>query len=629
MPITISEREFFTEHIDLSVPALAPIADAAAQGDFVRCRAILADHIRKTVSPEKFFSCHTNNAAQDPDLIAKADRAAENYVVVCGIPHQFPAEGVDWTANPTYNNYCEWPWQLNRHSEWRTLAYAYLKTGDKKYADAFVRLFHSWAEQMTRPDNTVPNNHTIAWRSIEVGIRIFATWQDAYHAFYRDMDDQSLADWCRSVWEHGDSLRHRHAARGNWLIMEMDGLAYISVLYPWMKEADEWGAYAMNTFCEQLKKQVYPDGFQTELATGYHNGVIHDFLYPIRLYKTYGRDVPAEMYDTLRRMLDVVVYLRRPDGRTPDLNDGGLIDVDSSVSSCCQGAFEDYVPPKNDGNHVFENAGIAVLRKDDTYVLFDGGEFGMGHQHEDKLALILYANGRQILTDAGNYAYDTSEMRKYVLSTRAHNTIMVDGQEQNRRRTYKWTGDVEKISDLTHRFTPSVDTVSSFYRDGYGENGEIDVVHTRTAYFVKDIADTAPFVIVSDRLNASEDHHYQVLWHIDAPKISLDGVCVSCEKLDILVPTDVHTGIEVTCGSTDPWQGWIADSVIQFDYRPIPCVSHIVDGADVRHVTVLAPAGGKRKIVKVDAGRDLSDTLITLTLDDGTVISFDEADFLM
>ena len=36
-----------------------------------------------------------------------------------------------------------------------------------------------------------------------------------------------------------------------------------------------------------------------------------------------------------------------------------------------------------------------------------------------------------------NYAYDTSEMRKYVLSTRAHNTIRIDGKDQNTRRSWR------------------------------------------------------------------------------------------------------------------------------------------------------------------------------------------------
>ena len=76
----------------------------------------------------------------------------------------------------------------------------------------------------------------------------------------------------------------------------------------------------------------------------------------------------------------------------------------------------------------FDYAGYYIMRTswkpDAVWALFDGGPFGYGHQHEDKLNVLLHAYGRLLLTEGGNYAYDTSEMRKYVLSTRGaqHNS---------------------------------------------------------------------------------------------------------------------------------------------------------------------------------------------------------------
>ncbi len=52
---------------------------------------------------------------------------------------------------------------------------------------------------------------------------------------------------------------------------------------------------------------------------------------------------------------------------------------------------------------------------DDRYMLFDAGPFGYGHQHEDALSFVIYAYGKYMLVDPGNYPYDSSEWRKYVL----------------------------------------------------------------------------------------------------------------------------------------------------------------------------------------------------------------------
>ena len=56
--------------------------------------------------------------------------------------------------------------------------------------------------------------------------------------------------------------------------MELHGLLRITLLYPFLNDAPEWKAYALKRLQEEFSRQVYPDGFQYELATGYHGVVI-------------------------------------------------------------------------------------------------------------------------------------------------------------------------------------------------------------------------------------------------------------------------------------------------------------------------------------------------------------------
>ncbi len=81
-----------------------------------------------------------------------ADGLRSMFYVSVGVPCNFGAENqVDWVANPTYNGYGEWTWQLSRHNEWKILARVYRKTGDEKYAKACADLFESWVKQAVFP----------------------------------------------------------------------------------------------------------------------------------------------------------------------------------------------------------------------------------------------------------------------------------------------------------------------------------------------------------------------------------------------------------------------------------------------------------------------------------------------
>ncbi len=50
------------------------------------------------------------------------------------------------------------------------------------------------------------------------------------------------------------------------------------------------------------------------------------------------------------------------------------------------------------------------------------------HKHADCLSLIWQDRGETLLIDSGKYGYQRDRMRRYFRSTRAHNTVEVDGR---------------------------------------------------------------------------------------------------------------------------------------------------------------------------------------------------------
>jgi len=80
--------------------------------------------------------------------------------------------------------------------------------------------------------------------------------------------------------------------------------------------------------------------------------------------------------------------------------------------------------------------GIAVLRAAyrgaSYYVLLRSGRHGGGHDHRDKLQLVVHGMGQVIAPDLGTAGYSLRDFKTYCASTLGHNTLMVDEADQSK-----------------------------------------------------------------------------------------------------------------------------------------------------------------------------------------------------
>ena len=644
-------KEFFEKHVDTSVPALAGIPARLAADDLAGAEKIFAAHARASLLPGKLNKEWLEKKYEGKGLRALKRRAGEimEYKLSsCGMPHHFADHKVDWDLNPTFNQYKEWTWQLSRHPFWTLLAEYYTATGDEKAVTVWIDMISSWFDQALVPEKAKPGA-THCWRTIEAGIRM-SGWSHQIAAFAKSpqVTDEFLTRYFISIWEHGWRLRN-NSTNGNWLLMELHGLLRITLLYPFLKDAPEWKAYALKRLQEEFSRQVYPDGFQYELSTGYHGVVISNYLGVFELYEQLGLEKPEFIRKGLEKMFEVYVRLATPDGGTPTLNDGGNM----NVARWCRKASELY-PERADFrwfategkegakpdylSTVFPWAGAVVFRssweKDAVWGYMDGSPFGRGHQHEDKLNFVLRAYGRTLLTEGGNYMYDSSECRKYVLSTRAHNTIRVEGFEQNRRRTYHWQDDdINVKADVSFVTTPTRDTARSAYKDGYGPQQK-PTVHDRTVLFLKNEPGLAPFFVVIDRLTAPNDRprSFEIMWHLETCALKIDGQNFTGnfgEGVGLAAAmSDSTLKITDMKGQHEPYfQGWMPIWVGgPHEHRPIPTpVAQGTFSSGRRIVTVLYPyRDGKNVLRGVTADPDPQATSFTITLADGTTRTLDE-----
>jgi len=85
----------------------------------------------------------------------------------------------------------------------------------------------------------------------------------------------------------------------------------------------------------------------------------------------------------------------------------------------------------------FPQGGFYIMRHDDLYMIIDcvpaDPKLPSGHKHNSRLSFELFAGDKSFIIDPGTYIYTADkEMRNLFRSTKYHNTVVVDGEEQNR-----------------------------------------------------------------------------------------------------------------------------------------------------------------------------------------------------
>lgn len=463
----------------------------------------------------------------------------------------------------------EWTWcGLNRMGQWVRLMRAYWECGDEKYARECVAQLIDWVRDCPVPLCT-SGNSSMCWRTIECGIRMGQTWPEVFFRLLASpsFTPEACTMMVKSMVEHARHLM-RWRTGGNWLTMECNGLGHVGILFPEFKESSQWRSTAINVLYEELNRQVYPDGAQIELTQGYHHVSLQNFLGLYRTAQLNDVPMPSDYAARLKKMYLCDLYQVEPDWATPAFNDsprgnilGHMLDAaklfpdDPLIRWAATRGKEGKAPDFT--SYMFPYAGFIVMRSawadpDARYLCMEAGPFGYGHQHEDKLSFVMYGYGQEHITDPGTYMYDASQWRRYVLSTRAHNTIRIDGHDQHRRGLRETYVTDKPIDDARLLTGDVLDFAEGVYDSGYGPKREIKVVHRRQVVFVK-----PDYFLIIDTLEGKGTHSIESLFHFNHDEAEVVGTTVRTihpNTSNCLVAAAPQSGLEVAVikGQTEP-----------------------------------------------------------------------------
>jgi hypothetical protein len=380
-----------------------------------------------------------------------------------------------------------------------------------------------------------------------------------------------------SLPDHAHYNRSFHGGN-NWLTMEISALATVATNFPEYRESEEWLAYSIKTMTKSMKNQVYVDGVQTELTSHYHNVALRSFELFGEICDYAGKDLPDYYSRTIEDMYSYIAHVVRPDGFRILNNDG---DRGSDREYILAGANKfgkpgwEYIAtngksgikPPDGPSYFYPWAGQLISRSgfdaDAHWSFFDIGPWGSGHQHNDKLHISISAYGRDLLVDAGRFAYTGDVARKfrpYARGSEGHNLILIDGKGQGPGPTHA----KEPLGKETCQIADDFDYATGSF-DNYKETGG-EAEHIRSVFYVR-----GEFWVVVDRIITNRPRNIAAMWHWHPScRVEKDGSVVkSVNKkgnLAVVPLSDQEFEIEFVKGQEKPdIQGWYSSEYNIFE----------------------------------------------------------------
>ncbi len=367
----------------------------------------------------------------------------------------------------------KFPWEMRRCQHWLPLAQAFRVTGDARYA----------MEVLDQHDDFMAANPVgfgVNWTctmDVAIGAFNWAMAADLIQAT-RSVDADRVSSLYSSIFAHGHfierNLENKYEVTSNHFLSNVVGLFGVAMLFRDLPSGQRWIARCREWLEQEIKVQVLDDGADYESSVPYHRLVAELFLSGSRLAQLDGRPLSDEYLAKLRLMFVFLDAVLRPDGRVPQIGDAddGRVHIFSNYGrwqpqdarhllapaaamfnepqwwraddewAGWETAWWGLTPPSTSHPvrpplaQLFPDAGLAVAKDDRQYLLISNGKVGTNgfgnHKHNDLLSFEFHDRGRPLIVDPGSFVYTSNpDARNRFRSTRAHNTVVVDGEEQN------------------------------------------------------------------------------------------------------------------------------------------------------------------------------------------------------
>jgi hypothetical protein len=526
-----------------------------------------------------------------------------------GYPVQWNPQ--DSTRLWRYNlHYFDYALDLGVLAKWRR---------DEKAGDTLRKLIDDWIASN-------PVGVGAGWHSYPISRRI-VNWLQAgsLASGAIDWDRKGFRKtWTQSVFQQTLFLEDHLEVdlSGNHLLANGKALFFAGVF--WGSEVgSRWREIGQSLLWQGLKDQILEDGGHYERSPMYHAIVLQDYLQVIHLLHVEGHQTPPRVRERLILMADFLHSMLHPDGRIALFADAAfgiayessdvlaaaehLLEVSGRWAGTVPGPFCSLVQVPSGtatGASNLFTAKSSSLTATGYFSLGDvlegdklivdgkpmGPDFLPAHGHCSLFSYELSIAGERFIVDSGVQEYEAGPWREYWRSTRAHNTVSVDGAEQSEIWASFRVGQRTSLQGRTYLQRGLSAIFVGLHRGFAGQKQPTP--HRR---FI--VALPRRRWVILDEVFGAGNHTVQSFIHL-APDI----VCRPEDQMVSLRSTlremrlypwfeNAGSGARVACvrGQTEPVQGWYAPEFGKVFPNPVVVLS-LSSALPARFGYLLAPA---------------------------------------
>ena len=499
---------------------------------------------------------------------------------------------ITWSEDPYKDIY--WRFNFYNLEPARDLLFAYLKTNKVEYKNKLLELVESFIDNGENGSYSW-DYHGTAFRTmtlVDIREKLLAR---------KELPDQLDKKILATLKIHGDFLADpSHFEKDyNHGLDQAAALYLLSVNYPDMEGASNWRKLSEGRIVEMQKDIIDKDGVLVENSPYYHIYVLEKFLEIQKYLKKNNLQIEGFSNDKIEKMISYVVYMLQPNLTVPTIGASITRQINyfgiyrelaqshpELMYVLTQGA-EGQKPSKLNIN--YPDSGETIMRSgwgsgknylNQTQLIFDVGNYRTNHSDLDALSFNLFGGGVSLMPDAGLYNYETEPYRSYFHGTKSHNTVVVDGKDQ----------------DMGNGYATQSETVTagSFKQgDGYVyQSGEHSlykgVTHERAVAMIENST-----ILVFDKLKSDSEHTYEQMFHLfPGAKISSEGLTLKAEgnkpEQSLTIKQFVTNSIELHTAINEKNP---PDGLCSFEYNVLtPCysVSYKQIGKNVSYVTAIS-----------------------------------------
>lgn len=479
----------------------------------------------------------------DLKIIKRADALLNQGVKVGS--REYTVDAIDWQyyAEPERSAI----YQLHAWAFVDSLINAYMVSGDAHYAQAALTGVLSWCRLYIEAGD----KHEFAWYDMAVGLRASKLpWLLQYCV--NTKSEKTAVD---RLWQ----AMHKHLE----YLLNLDNLAEHSnhgvfqligalALVDFMRNHQDLIS-AQKTVQQKLiallKKSFSDDGLHKE-----HSPLYHIYLFnSVNMLKKSGF-LPKNEFDSLyQQALKSILWLCSPDGKILPLGDSKAHQLEKTLPQSIMLEIENLREQAQGQCHCFKQGGLFVYRSNwlarADMLVFQAAFHNRMHKHADEFHFLYYHQGKPIFVDAGMYKYNYQDpKRRYIESTRAHNTVEIDGHDYSRYVNDAFQSAIEFTGQLDRLVFAS----SYLYR-----KRQFQTHHRRHLCLISGVG-----LIIFDALASDLEHDYTQWFHLhpdfDELQQTSNWVIAAPFQLSCFVDGEPHDNLQLIKGQVEPhYQGWV------------------------------------------------------------------------